>query len=216
MSNGERRLVYVLLIGIIALSALLIFKIKSKPKYNQELYEQVYSEYKNMLKSIDENKEVIIKNESDKVKADTIYINVNSKGQEYRVAGEISIPKIKINYPIIYETSEEYLKIAPTKLFGPEVNEIGNLCIVGHNYKNNEFFSRLSELEIDDRVYLTSNNGKKLTYLVYDKYEIYETDLECTNQYTNGNIEITLITCTSKKKKRLIVKCRAVNYNNSY
>ena len=131
-------------------------------------------------------------------------------GKQYRVLGKIIIPKISIHYPIINETSEEYLKIAPTKLYGPEINEVGNLCIVGHNYKNNQFFSRLSELNVGDKVFLTPNNGKDLKYLVYNKYEIEETDMECTNQNTNGNVEITLITCTKDKKKRLVVKCKAV------
>ena len=120
-----------------------------------------------------------------------------------------AILKLNINYPVIYETTDEYLKVAPTKLFGPEANEVGNFCIVGHNYKNKQFFSRLSELEKDDKVYLMSNQGKKLTYYVYDKYEVNEKDLSCTSQDTNGNIELTLITCTTKKKNRLVVKCRA-------
>ena len=48
------------------------------------------------------------------------------------------------------------------------------------------------------------------TSLVYDKYEVNEKDLSCTSQDTNGNIEVTLITCASAKKKRLVVKCRAI------
>ena len=47
-------------------------------------------------------------------------------------------------------------------------------------------------------------------YNYYDKYEVNEKDLSCTSQGTNGNIEVTLITCASAKKKRLVVKCRAI------
>ena len=36
--------------------------------------------------------------------------------------------KIDIEYPIIKETTTEYLKIAPTKYCGPEVNEIRKFC----------------------------------------------------------------------------------------
>ena len=208
MSKGERKLTFFLLLIILILSCFLVYKIKSKPKYDEILYNEIYEEYEKIFKTkedLEENNDM-----NNNKKDNTIYLRVDAQGNEYRVAGKITIPKISIQYPIIYETTEEYLKIAPTKLFGPDVNEVGNLCIVGHNYKNDKFFSRLSELDIGDKVYLTPNNGKDMIYLVYDKYEIEETDLSCTSQDTNGNIEVTLITCTAKKKNRLIVKCRAI------
>lgn len=200
MSKGETKFVVILLIGIIVFSCILIYKIKSEPKYDQELYDEIYSEYEERLVSIEE----------EKTKEDTIYMLANSQGHKFRVIGEISIPKIKIKYPIVYETSEEYLKIAPTKLSGPDINKVGNLCIVGHNYKNEQFFSRIKELDINDKVYLTTNRGETFTYLVYDEYEVNEKDLGCISQETNGNVEATLITCASEKKNRLVVKCRAI------
>ncbi len=209
MNKGERKFIFFLLLLIIILSSIYIYKIKSKTKYNKELYNEIYSEYEKIFANRGNNLEdanLINENKEDK----TVYLRKDSKGNEYRVAGKILIPKIGIEYPIIYETNDEYLKIAPTKLFGPEVNEIGNLCIVGHNYKNNQFFSRISELDIGDKVILASNKGKDMVYSVYDKYEIDEADMSCTSQETEGNIELTLITCTKNKKKRLIVKCRAI------
>lgn len=208
MTRGERKLIYILLIGIIILASILIYKISCTPEYNQKLYEEIYSEYEEIL--ISSEKQENLENGNSKKEDNSIYMLINSQGQEFRVAGGIRIPKININYPIVYETTEEYLKIAPAKLFGPEINETGNFCIVGHNYKSKKFFSRLSELEINDKVYLMSNKGESLTYFVYDKYEVPETDLSCTSQDTNGNIELTLITCTNKKSNRLIVKCRAI------
>lgn len=209
MDKGEKKLICFLLIGIIIGSSILIFKIKSEAKYDEALYNEIYSEYEEMLAT--ENKSYSDEDEKNAVKIDnTVYMNVNSKGQKYRVAGQINIPKIGVNYPIVYETTEEYLKIAPTKLSGPDINELGNVCIVGHNYKNKQFFSRLSELESNDKIYLLDNKGKSVSYFVYDKYEVSETDLSCTNQNTNGEIEATLITCTKKKDNRLVVKCRAI------
>lgn len=209
MDKGEKKLICFLLIGIIIGSSILIFKINSEPKYDEALYEEIYSEYEEILAK--ENESYLEEDEKNAVKTDnTVFMNVNSKGQKYRVAGQIHIPKIGINYPIVYETSEEYLKIAPTKLSGPDINEPGNVGIVGHNYKNQQFFSRLSELENNDKINLLDNKGKRVSYLVYDKYEVPETDLSCTNQNTNGEREVTLITCTKKKDKRLVVKCRAI------
>lgn len=206
MSRGESKFIGILLVGIIVFSCILIYKMKSEPKYNQQLYNEIYSEYEEILVSIEDKEN----DTEEKIQDNTIYMLANSQGQKFRVAGEISIPKISINYPIIYETTEEYLKIAPTKLFGPDINEVGNLCIVGHNYNNEQFFSRIKELDINDKVYLTTNRGERFTYLVYDKCEVNEKDLSCTSQETNGNIEATLITCTSVKENRLVVKCRAI------
>lgn len=209
MNKGEKNLICFLLIGIIIGSSILIFKMKSEPEYDEALYDEIYSEYEEILAK--ENEDYANEDEKGANKKDnTVYMNVNSKGQKYRVAGQIRIPKIGVNYPIVYETSEEYLKIAPTKLFGPDINEPGNVCIVGHNYKNQQFFSRLSELENNDKIDLLDNKGKRVSYLVYDKYEVPETDLSCTNQNTNGEREATLITCTKKKSNRLVVKCRAI------
>ncbi len=213
MDKGEKKLICFLLMGIIIGSSILIFKIKSESEYDEALYDEIYSEYEEILAK--ENESYPEKDEKNTVKKDnTIYLNSNSKGQKYRVAGQIHIPKIDVNYPIVYETSDEYLKIAPTKLFGPDINQPGNVCIVGHNYKNEQFFSRLSELENNDKINLLDNKGKRVSYLVYDKYEVSETDLSCTNQNTNGEIEATLITCTKKKDKRLVVKCRTITQEN--
>ncbi len=206
MDKGEKKLICCLLIGIIIGSSILIFKIKSESEYDEALYDEIYSEYEEILAKENQSYSEEEKN--------AVYMKVNSKGEKYRVAGQIHIPKIGINYPIVYETSEEYLKIAPTKLFGPDINEPGNVCIVGHNYKNEQFFSRLSELENNDKINLLDNKGKRVSYLVYDKYEVAETDLSCTEQNTNGEREVTLITCTKKKDKRLVVKCRAITQEN--
>ena len=67
-----------------------------------------------------------------------------------KVIGIIKINKIEIEYPILSETTNELLKIAPCKFFGPEPNKIGNLCIAGHNFDDERFFSKLSSLNIGD------------------------------------------------------------------
>lgn len=45
-------------------------------------------------------------------------------------------------------------------------------------------------------------------YKIYDKYIVDATDMRCTNQETNGQIELTLITCADDNTKRLVLKCR--------
>lgn len=82
------------------------------------------------------------------------------------------------------------------------------MVIVGHNYKNGQFFGNLKKLTIGDNIFLLSSKGNAQMYKVYDIYIVDETDLSCTSQETNGKIELTLITCDNDNKKRLVVKCR--------
>ena len=85
----------------------------------------------------------------------------------------------------------------------------GNLVIVGHNYKNDQFFGNLEELEKGDTIFVLSSKGSAQMYKVYDTYIVDERDMSCTSQETNGKIELTLITCDNNdNKKRLVVKCR--------
>ena len=133
----------------------------------------------------------------------------------YPIESIIKIPQIGINYPVISKTSEELLKISVNKFHGPNPNEVGNYCIVGHNYLNDKMFSRLDELKNGDIVELKDLSGKIIQYRVYDKYIVNPTDTSCTSQRTKdgkklGFREITLITCANYGTQRLIVKCREV------
>lgn len=132
----------------------------------------------------------------------------------YTSEAVISIPKIDITYPVLSKTSDELLEISVNRYWPKQEtmkpNEIGNYCIVGHNYKNGKMFGRLHELEKKDVVYLEDMTGRKLKYEVYDKYVVEPTDTKCTSQRTNGRKELTLITCTNYGTQRLVVKCREV------
>ena len=139
--------------------------------------------------------------------------NVNSTtigNTTYTTEAIISIPKIDITYPVLSETSDELLEISVNKYWKPGLkpNEVGNYCIVGHNYRNGKMFGRLHELVNGDIVELEDLTGRKLKYKVYDKYVVEPTDTSCTSQHTNGRRELTLITCTNYGTQRLVVKCR--------
>lgn len=134
----------------------------------------------------------------------------NDSGESYTTDSILTIPKLDINYPVLSETSEELLKISLNKYWGNGPNQIGNYCIVGHNYANGKMFGKLSQIEIGDIATLEDMNGKKVTYEVYDIYIVEPTDVSCTSQLTNGKREMTLITCKTYGTQRLIVKCREV------
>lgn len=135
---------------------------------------------------------------------------VASNGKTYNIDATLNIPTLGINYPVLSETSEELLKVSLNKFWGPSPNEVGNYCIVGHNYTNKKMFGKLSEIKNGDMVELTDENGKKIQYAVYNKYVVEPDDLACTSQLTNGQREVTLITCTNHGKQRLVVKAREV------
>ena len=136
--------------------------------------------------------------------------NVASDGTEYYTIGQISIPSINVNYPILSTWSIDLLKISACKFWGPNPNEVGNLCIIGHNYRNSKFFSKVPTLENGAQIQITDLTGRTITYEVYDKYTIDPTDVGCTSQKTDGQKEITLITCTNDSKQRVVVKARAI------
>ena len=135
-------------------------------------------------------------------------------GFQYATIGTVNIPKINVTYPIIdgatdtVEETEELLKISPTKFWGPNPNKVGNFCVVGHNYRNTRFFSKVPTLETGDIIQVTDLSGKTIQYKVYNKYQVDPTDVSCTTQLTNGKREVTLITCTDDSKHRVVVKAR--------
>lgn len=166
---------------------------------NQENpYEIIYSQEVEDDESDIEN-EVIDRNTS-----------VTKSGQKYHTTAIINIPSIGVYYPILNTTTDELLKISPCYFWGPKPNEVGNYCIVGHNYRNAKFFSKVPTLENGSIIELTDLKGRMIQYSVYDKYVVDPADVSCTSQRTGGKKEITLITCTNDSSQRVVVKAREV------
>ena len=134
----------------------------------------------------------------------------STEGVEYEADAILNIPSLGINYPVLSDTSEQLLKISLNKYWGPKPNEVGNYCIVGHNYRNDKFFGNLHKIKNGDIVELTDAKGKTLKYAAYDQYIVNPDETACTSQLTSGRREVTLITCANYGKQRLVVKCREV------
>ena len=83
-----------------------------------------------------------------------------ANGIEYETDAILNIPALNIQYPVLSDTSEELLEISLNKYWGPEPNEEGNYCIVGHNYRNGKMFGTLSSIKNGDIVELTDGHGK--------------------------------------------------------
>ena len=143
-------------------------------------------------------------------------VNVSSSGYRYKIIAKIEIPKINVTYSILQgetgsaEETEELLKISPLKFHGCEPNEVGNFCVVGHNYRNTKFFSKVPTLVVGDKVNLTDLTNRTITYEVYDMHTVDPNNTSDTTQLTGGKKELTIITCTNDSKQRVIVRCREV------
>ena len=128
----------------------------------------------------------------------------------FEVIGKLEIPKLNLSTYILSEMNDDTLSKSVTKLCGPNINEAGNFCILGHNYNKKTMFGNLKKIEINDKVILTNMYGQKVEYMVYDIYKVYPNEVKCLNQKTYGNREVTLITCTTGAIKRLIIKATEI------
>lgn len=129
----------------------------------------------------------------------------------YKVLAKLEIPKIKLKTNVLEECDSKSLLISVGKFWGAGPNEIGNFCIAGHNYyKRKNMFYNLRELKNGDKIYLTDKKNNCLEYQVYNVSKVQPQNVDCLSQNTNGGREITLITCTSDSKHRIIVKAKEI------
>ena len=134
--------------------------------------------------------------------------NETQSSAENSIFGIIEIPKINIYYPVFSFLSEENLKVSPCKLYGTNLNENTNICIAGHNYNNDMFFSNIDKLQNGDEIYIYNNNGFKCIYKVFGKYEVKENDLSPIYNYNKNEKTLTLITCNNLNNNRIIIKAK--------
>ncbi len=140
----------------------------------------------------------------------------NKYETENEIFGIIEIPNINIKYPIFSKLTDKLLKISPCKFYGNSPKEDGNLCIAGHNYDNSKFFSNLSLLDINDKIYIYDNLNNKYVYTVFKIYEVNDSDLSPIFDYNKFSKELTLITCNNFNQNRLVVKSSQNKNPNTY
>ena len=133
---------------------------------------------------------------------------IAKNGKKYNYIGRVVIPKIGVDYAILDHWSDELLRVSICKFHGSNPNEVGNLCLVGHNWRNKRFFSKVPTLEMGDLVEITDLNEVTIEYEVYDIHTVDPNNVDDTTQKTNGRKEVTLITCTDDSSQRVIVKCK--------
>ena len=212
MKNGKKFLINVfticLTLGIIAKIFLNDYRekeIKSENEYNTQILSLPAEQ--NLIKE-----EKASKNITEETKQETMTKNIKEdiidEYRGYKVIAKLQIPNIDLETYVLEEYSNNALNISVTKFWGVNPNEVGNLCIAGHNFQNKNMFHNLRKLKNGDSIFITSNKEEKLEYTINDVYKVLPDDVRCLTQATNGKKEITLITCTNDSKKRIIIKAR--------
>lgn len=203
MNNKNRRkLKYLLLILILGTLFFILFNIQTEEnnkngttieKVNSKLYQNYQSENLETQQSTTNEQNV-----------EKEYIETEFKG--YKVCAKLNIPTINLETYVLEECSKQALLTSVTKFYGGEPNKVGNFCIAGHNYGPSNMFQNIKKLKINDEIYLTDTNGNKEKYSIYDIYTVLPNETRCLSQKTDGNTELTLITCTPDSERRIIVK----------
>lgn len=198
------------MITIFMILIIILLAYLNSEKINQEQDDKkqdIVSENSNTQKS--SNTAKFIYSQNSNVKSTVVkkeYENMPSQIKDYKVIGKLEIPSINLETYILEETNEKTLNISVTKLAGPEINQIGNFCITGHNYINSKMFYKLGKVSLNDEIILTDTYDDSVNYKVYETKEIEPTQTDVLNQDTGGEREVTLITCTFGAKKRIVVK----------
>lgn len=130
----------------------------------------------------------------------------------YDVVGTIRIPKTKIKYPILTPLTNTSLTKGVAMLESTAgINEPGNTTILGHNYRNNMFFSKNDKLKIGDKIYIKDLTGREVEYEIYEGKMRQTTDGEYIRRETNGETEISLSTCNDDSSLRYVLLARKVS-----
>lgn len=208
-------LLIVIIVGILGLVGYLVFDFFRVGGVDQEA-EAYVKEFNNPTNTIQTNEDT----SGEQLSAPEINSieNVGSTSsvkryKGYEVLGTIEIPKTNVSYPVLAKVDVKSLEISVAALYpkNPVLNSVGNVVIVGHNYKNGSFFSNNKKLNEGDKIYITGLNNDKVTYEIYSIFEADQDDTSFYNRDTNGAREITLSTCTddTSSNMRTIVLARA-------
>jgi sortase A len=123
---------------------------------------------------------------------------------DYEYIGELAIPALELELPIISQWDYKALKIAPCRYTGSVYTD--DLVIAAHNYATH--FGRLKELSVGDEVDFTDLNGETFTYQVAQKEILNPTAVE--EMVENSDWDLTLFTCTIGGKSRVTIRCERV------
>lgn len=117
--------------------------------------------------------------------------------------GYLSIPALNLELPVISESTEQNLEIAPCRFFGTVYQK--DFVIGGHRYRRH--FRKLSTIGYGERLSFTDVEGN--VYI----YEVAECEVLEPNQaeyLCSGDWDLSLFTCTPGGMTRVVLRCLRV------
>ena len=129
------------------------------------------------------------------------------KVTEYKNVIQIPDLKIKAN---IYDGTDSYTlsvglgRYTQTKKIG----ENGNCCVAGHSSVTYDcILNDIDKLPFLSLIFVWDENGVKHTYYIYNKSIVEPTAMYVLNTTDTSRSYFTIITCTDKGRKRLVLSC---------
>ena len=137
-------------------------------------------------------------------------VKIEKTYKGYDVCAKLEIPSISLVTNVLKNYSTSALNVSVTKFWGVDPNQIGNFCVAGHNFKNKNMFRNLKKLNVGDRLFVTDEKIGKVEYEIFNIYKVFPEDTSCLTPSIADEREVTLITCTTDSKQRIIVKAKEV------
>ena len=199
-------IVIILIIGLLGFLGYETYQAFVTKKASLEIAEQFEQEH-NII-SVKDNENISNEDVAPVLDTENVEASSGSTRTEYNgysVVGTIEIPAINLKYPVLEKATGTSIEYSVAIQYGPGLNKIGNTVIVGHNYRNGSFFGSNSKLKLGDKIYITDESGTRIQYNIYNIYKTSPEDADYMTRDTNGKREVSLSTCTSNSKERLII-----------
>lgn len=117
---------------------------------------------------------------------------------EGSVIGHLEIPAIGVDQYVVQGTTEADLSKGPGHYVGTSVpGQAGNVAIAGHRTTYGAPFNNLGDLKSGDPIYLTSDSGERLTYIV-SRVPIAVSPQDVSVLNTVNDNRLTLTTCNPR------------------
>ena len=202
----RKGLVILSIIGVILVAVSLFFDFKAKSIQDNLIKEYEERTEEKKVNEIAEDNEII----TDKSQEQTSNTyknkgnkNNNSATNNPGTIGILKISSINLKAPIV--NGEENLNYVVAKYKNsPNFGENGNTILAAHNNMKGSIFRNLYKVKIGDTVEVQKDN-ELFRYKITQR-EIVEPNNPNLLTQDLSKKEITLITCTERSKKRLIVK----------
>ncbi len=117
--------------------------------------------------------------------------------------GNLQVPSLGLDLPVISSWSYEYLKLAPCRYTGSIYSD--DMVIAAHNYKRH--FGEVRWLEKGTEIKFTDMAGNTFYYEIVENEVLKPTQVE---EMENSPYDLTLFTCVNSGQARYAIRCNRV------